>query len=118
MIAVGKGQKNCEHDVLKMSAEAADGRMRNGWHADRSAVRDGPGRPASRPASRSASRCASRLGAGRPGVTRSPLRGRDSELAVIRERLSGALAGRAAVVVVEGRAGLGKTRLLAEAAAT
>jgi DNA-binding CsgD family transcriptional regulator len=52
------------------------------------------------------------------GVIGSPLRGRDPELAVIRERLSGALGGRAAVIVVEGRAGLGKTRLLAEAAAT
>jgi DNA-binding CsgD family transcriptional regulator len=36
---------------------------------------------------------------------------------VIGERIQGALAGRGATVVVEGRAGLGKTRLLAEAAA-
>jgi DNA-binding CsgD family transcriptional regulator len=50
-------------------------------------------------------------------VTRSPLRGRDPELALIGERLRGALAGRGATLVVEGRAGLGKTRLLAEAAA-
>jgi DNA-binding CsgD family transcriptional regulator len=35
---------------------------------------------------------------------------------LIRQRVSGALGGRGAVVVVEGRAGLGKTRLLAEAA--
>jgi predicted ATPase len=49
-------------------------------------------------------------------VVRSPLRGRDPELALISERISGALGGRGAVVVVEGRAGLGKTRLLAEAA--
>lgn len=51
-------------------------------------------------------------------MIRSPLRGRDSELSVIRERLGGALGGRGAVIVLEGRAGLGKTRLLAEAAAT
>jgi len=50
-------------------------------------------------------------------VLRSPLRGRDSELALISERLSGALSGRAAVVAVEGRAGLGKSRLIAEAMA-
>jgi hypothetical protein len=36
---------------------------------------------------------------------------------VIGERIQGALEGRGATVVVEGRAGLGKTRLLAEAAA-
>lgn len=53
---------------------------------------------------------------GRFSVVRSPLRGRDPELALISERISGALGGRGAVVVVEGRAGLGKTRLLAEAA--
>lgn len=50
-------------------------------------------------------------------MTRSPLRGRDPELAFIGERLRGALAGRGATLVVEGRAGLGKSRLLAEAAA-
>jgi DNA-binding CsgD family transcriptional regulator len=50
-------------------------------------------------------------------VVRSPLRGRDQELALISERLSGALSGRGAVVAVEGRAGLGKTRLIAEAMA-
>jgi DNA-binding CsgD family transcriptional regulator len=49
-------------------------------------------------------------------VTRSPLRGREPELALISERLRGALTGRGATLVVEGRAGLGKTRLLAEAA--
>jgi DNA-binding CsgD family transcriptional regulator/tetratricopeptide (TPR) repeat protein len=53
---------------------------------------------------------------GRLSVVRSLLRGRDPELALISERISGALSGRGAVVVVEGRAGLGKTRLLAEAA--
>lgn len=35
---------------------------------------------------------------------------------MISERISGALGGRGAVIVVEGRAGLGKTRLLTEAA--
>ncbi len=41
-----------------------------------------------------------------------PLRGRDQELDRVRKRLVGAAAGRGAVVVVEGRAGLGKTALL------
>ena len=50
-------------------------------------------------------------------VTRSPLRGRDRELALIGERLDGAVQGRASIVVVEGGPGIGKTRLLAEAAA-
>jgi predicted ATPase len=50
-------------------------------------------------------------------VVRSPLRGRDRELALISERITGALGGRGAVVVVEGQAGLGKTRLIAEAMA-
>jgi predicted ATPase len=50
-------------------------------------------------------------------VVQSPLRGRERELALIRERLSGALSGRGALVVVEGRPGLGKTRLIAEAVA-
>jgi DNA-binding CsgD family transcriptional regulator len=45
------------------------------------------------------------------------LRGRDEELAVIREQLAGAREGRGAVLFVQGRAGFGKTRLLAEAAA-
>lgn len=50
-------------------------------------------------------------------MVRSPLRGRDRELALISERITGALGGRGAVVVVEGQAGLGKTRLIAEAMA-
>jgi DNA-binding CsgD family transcriptional regulator len=45
------------------------------------------------------------------------LRGRDGELAVIGEQLAGAREGRGAVLFVQGRAGFGKTRLLAEAAA-
>jgi DNA-binding CsgD family transcriptional regulator/tetratricopeptide (TPR) repeat protein len=45
---------------------------------------------------------------------RSPLRGRERELAVIRRRLSQVRAGTGCVVVVEGSAGLGKTRLLDE----
>jgi DNA-binding CsgD family transcriptional regulator len=46
--------------------------------------------------------------------SRSPLRGRERELAVIRRKLSQVRAGTGCVVVVEGSAGLGKTRLLDE----
>ena len=45
---------------------------------------------------------------------RPPLRGREQELAVIRRTLSQVRAGTGCVVVVEGSAGLGKTRLLDE----
>ena len=45
---------------------------------------------------------------------RPPLRGREQELAVIRRKLSQVRAGTGCVVVVEGSAGLGKTRLLDE----
>src|SRR4051794_37167774 len=44
------------------------------------------------------------------------LRGRGPEQAAIAAALDGALAGRGAVLVVEGPPGYGKTRLLAEAA--
>ena len=43
-----------------------------------------------------------------------PLRGREQELALIRRRLNQVRAGTGCVVVVEGSAGLGKTRLLDE----
>jgi predicted ATPase len=46
-----------------------------------------------------------------------PLRGRDAELARIKRRLQEVAAGVGAVIVIEGRAGLGKTRLLEECAA-
>ena len=46
--------------------------------------------------------------------SRPPLRGRDQELAIIRRRLSQVRAGTGCVVMVEGSAGLGKTRLLDE----
>jgi hypothetical protein len=46
--------------------------------------------------------------------SRSPLRGREQELAVVRRSLSQVRAGTGCVVVVEGSAGLGKTRLLDE----
>src|SRR6202021_3349468 len=45
---------------------------------------------------------------------RPPLRGRERELAVIRRRLSQVRAATGCVVVLEGSAGLGKTRLLDE----
>jgi len=46
--------------------------------------------------------------------SRPPLRGRKQELAVIRRKLSQVRAGTGCVIVVEGSAGLGKTRLLDE----
>src|ERR1700721_4463583 len=45
---------------------------------------------------------------------RPSLRGREQELSVIRRRLSQVRSGTGCVVVVEGSAGLGKTRLLDE----
>ena len=50
-------------------------------------------------------------------LTPAPLRGRDRELAVIGELLAYVRRGRGAVLLAEGRAGFGKTRLLTEAAA-
>lgn len=57
-----------------------------------------------------------------PGTTRasgrwSPLRGRDEQLALILETLRQARAGAGAVILVEGAAGLGKSRLIDEAIA-
>jgi DNA-binding CsgD family transcriptional regulator len=50
------------------------------------------------------------------GMSSSPtIRGRDDELALIAERLRGASRGMGSTVLVEGAAGFGKTRLLAEA---
>ncbi|MET8505364.1 LuxR C-terminal-related transcriptional regulator [Streptomyces sp. NPDC004787] len=46
-----------------------------------------------------------------------PLRGRDRELALVREVLEHGLRGGPAVLAVEGMPGIGKTRLLSEAAA-
>ena len=46
-----------------------------------------------------------------------PLRGRDQELARLRKLLQGTAAGTGTVVVVEGRAGLGKTAVLERTAA-
>jgi len=45
---------------------------------------------------------------------RPPLRGREQELAIVRRRLAQVRAGTGFVVMVEGSAGLGKTRLLDE----
>jgi predicted ATPase/class 3 adenylate cyclase len=47
-------------------------------------------------------------------ITTGPLVGRAAELGVMREALERARAGRGGVVVIEGDAGIGKTRLLAE----
>ncbi len=46
------------------------------------------------------------------GGTALPLRGRDEELATIARRLDQVRSGGGSVIVIEGRAGLGKTRLL------
>ena len=46
------------------------------------------------------------------GTWRTPLRGRGEELAAIGARLEEVRAGVGSVIIVEGRAGLGKTRLL------
>ena len=46
------------------------------------------------------------------GTRRTPLRGRGEELAAIGARLDEVRAGVGSVIIVEGRAGLGKTRLL------
>jgi predicted ATPase len=45
------------------------------------------------------------------------LRGRAAEIAVLTEALDRAASGQPAVVLIEGEAGIGKTRLLAEALA-
>src|SRR5580704_17551290 len=50
--------------------------------------------------------------------SRLPLRGREQELAVFRRKLNEGRAGTGCVVVVEGSAGLGKTRLLDECVST
>ncbi|MGH9287232.1 MAG: helix-turn-helix transcriptional regulator [Acidimicrobiales bacterium] len=48
--------------------------------------------------------------------TIQPIRGRDGELTAVGEQLDRLLAGEGAVLVIEGQAGMGKSRLLAEAA--
>ncbi|WP_324604405.1 helix-turn-helix transcriptional regulator [Streptomyces sp. NRRL F-4474] len=48
---------------------------------------------------------------------RTPLRGRDAEMAFIEERLEALGRGRGGIVRVEGPAGIGRSRILAEAAA-
>jgi predicted ATPase len=45
-----------------------------------------------------------------------PLRGRDSELSGLKGLVASAMGGQGGVALVEGPAGIGKTRLLAEAA--
>ena len=58
-----------------------------------------------------------RAGAGLPGVDPSqPVRGRDAELAVLREHLDQLLSGAGTVALIEGGDGMGKSRLLREVA--
>ncbi|GAA3398062.1 LuxR family transcriptional regulator [Streptomyces roseoviridis] len=52
-----------------------------------------------------------------PDGVRTPLRGRDAELAFIEERLDALGRGEGGIVRVEGPAGIGRSRILAEAAA-
>ena len=47
-------------------------------------------------------------------VDRSPIRGRDAELRVIARCLDLVASGSGAVAVIEGQAGMGKSRLVAE----
>jgi len=49
--------------------------------------------------------------------SRSAVRGRDAEVALIEEKLRGACDGNSATLILDGAAGFGKTRLLAEAMA-
>src|SRR5712691_11243679 len=53
--------------------------------------------------------------AARPAAPAQPLRGRDAEMAAINAALGQARDGRGGVLLVEGGAGLGKSRLLEEA---
>jgi predicted ATPase len=53
---------------------------------------------------------------GRTSSRATALRGRDAELGAISEQLAAVRAGRGSVVLVEGRPGLGKSRLLDEGA--
>src|SRR5712691_4719427 len=53
--------------------------------------------------------------AARPAAPVQPLRGRDAEMAVINAALGDARDGRGGVLLIEGGAGLGKSRLLQEA---
>jgi len=58
----------------------------------------------------------SQLAPGRPGQPGAPLIGRLAELGALRETWRAAVAGWRGVVLVEGSAGVGKTRLVAEVA--
>jgi DNA-binding SARP family transcriptional activator len=80
-----------------------------------------PGRPASGstaagtgPAARTPS--ARNPVAGRPGQPRAPLIGRSAEFGALRATWQAAAAGRPGAVLVEGGAGVGKTRLVSEVA--
>ena len=59
---------------------------------------------------------AGRRTAGRPGQPGAPLIGRPAELRALCETWQGAVAGRRGMVLVEGSAGVGKTRLVTEVA--
>ncbi|MCZ0982268.1 AAA family ATPase [Streptomyces diastatochromogenes] len=52
-----------------------------------------------------------------PDGARTPLRGRDAELAFLKERIDALGRGEGGIVRVEGPAGIGRSRILAEAAA-
>ncbi|MFF0424916.1 ATP-binding protein [Streptomyces sp. NPDC004520] len=65
----------------------------------------------------SVNRVTTRTVPGATDGTRTPLRGRDAELAFIEERLDALGRGEGGIVRVEGPAGIGRSRILAEAAA-
>ncbi|MER5202387.1 AAA family ATPase [Streptomyces sp. NPDC002825] len=65
----------------------------------------------------SVNRVTTRTAPEEPDGARTPLRGRDAELAFIEERLDALGRGRGGIVRVEGPAGIGRSRILAEAAA-
>src|SRR5260370_18196538 len=92
---VGKVKKSCEYEA------------------------DGRGVPACRQISRPEWSWPPRHPPRHPKAEHDPISaaGARPELALIRKRLNVALGGRAAVVICEGRAAPGKTRLVAEAAA-
>ncbi|MCX5203342.1 AAA family ATPase [Streptomyces sp. NBC_00237] len=66
----------------------------------------------------SVNRVITRTASGEPDGVRTPFRGRDAELAFIEGRLDALDRGEGGIVRVEGPVGIGRSRLLAEAAAS
>jgi len=81
-----------------------------------SRARPGPGAAHGPPAHEPPAAAGTARAAGRPGQPRAPLIGRSAELRVLTGIWQAAAAGRHGVVLVAGGAGVGKTRLVTEAA--